>query len=349
MIFMGTLLSYSGIATKLRAMQHKLLTDSDFRELTGIASVPLAVAYLRQKSSYAETLAPLDDHNLHRGEIEKRLMNSVYQDFGRVYRFANLKQRDFLDLYFKRYEILIIKNCLHNILDHRDIDMDISLFKTFFDHHSKLDIGLLANSDSTESFVNNLKGTEYYKPLSQMANIEQPTLFDYEIALDLYYFGLLWKQKDKLLSKNDLALITNTFGNQIDLLNLQWIYRSRKFYNMSHPAIYALIIPVTYRLKKSDITALVEADDDDAFRGAVAKTYYGLQYPDFAPDTLEAMYSFIMYKILRREAKQHPYSVATLYRYLHTKEHEVHRIIIALECIRYGIDSNTAMDHILKY
>ena len=346
---MGNLLSYSGIATKLRAMQYKLLTDNDFRELTKIASVPLAVTYLRQKPSYTEALAPLDNHNLHRGEIEKRLMNSVYRDFGRIYRFANIKQRGFLDLYFKHYEILIIKNCLTNILDHRGIDMDISVFQTFFDHHSKVDIGLLADSSSTENFVNNLKGTEYYKPLSQMTHIEHPTLFDFEIALDLYYFGLLWKQKDKFLSKNDLALVTNTFGNQIDLLNLQWIYRSRKFYNMSHPAIYALIIPVTYRLKKSNIAALVEADDDDAFRSALAKTYYGLQYPNFAPDTLEAMHNFIMNKILWREAKQHPYSVATLYRYLHTKEHEVHRIIIALECIRYGIDSDTAMNHILKH
>lgn len=346
---MGNLLAYSGIATKLRAMQHNLLTNDDFRELTEIQSVPLAVAFLRQKSSYAEPLAPLDDHNLHRGEIEKRLMNSVYRDFGRIYRFANQEQRVFLDLYFKRYEILITKNCLSNILDRRGIDMDISLFKTFFDHHSKLNISALADSTTTGDFINNLKGTEFYKPLSQMTNIENPTLFDYEIALDLYYFGLLWKEKNKFLSKNDLALVTNTFGSQIDLLNLQWIYRSRKFYKMSHPAIYALIIPVTYRLKKSDITALVEADDDDAFRGALAKTYYGLQYPTLEPGTLESMYSFIMRKILRRETKQNPYSVAVLYRYLHAKEHEVQRIIIALECIRYGIDPNTAMDHILKY
>ena len=346
---MGNLLSYSGIATKLRAMQNKLLTSDNFRELSEVASVPLAVAFLRQRPSYAEALAPLDDHNLHRGQIEKLLMNSVYRDFGRIYRFANQEQRIFLDLYFKRYEILIVKNCLNTILDRRGINLDISLFKTFFDHHSKLNISLLADSSSTEEFINNLKGTEFYKPLSQMTNIENPTLFDYEIALDLYYFGLLWKKKDKFLSKSDLALVTNTFGNQIDLLNLQWIHRSRKFYNMSHPAIYALIIPVTYRLKKTDISALVEAENDDAFRGALAKTYYGLQYPQLAPDTLETMYSFIMRKILSRETKQNPYSVASLYRYLHAKEHEVQRIIIALECIRYGIDSSTALEHILKY
>ena len=346
---MGNLLSYSGITTKLRAMQSKLLTDDDFRELSEITSVPLAVAYLRQKPSYTEVLAPLDDHNLHRGQIEKLLMNSVYKDFGRLYRFANQEQRIFLNLYFKRYEILIIKNCINNILDHRGISMDISLFKGFFDHHSKLDISLLSAPSSTDEFINNLSGSEYYKPLSQMTNIEHPTLFDYEIALDLYYFGLLWRAKDKFLSKTDLALVTHSFGSQIDLLNLQWIHRSRKFYNMSAPSIYALTIPVTYKLKKSDIAALVEADDDDTFRGALAKTYYGLQYDELEPDTLERMYSFILRKVLRREASHNPYSVATLYRYLHAKEHEIQRITIALECIRYNLEPNDVLSHILKY
>jgi len=346
---MGTLLAYSAIATKLRAMHHSLLSDDNFKELAEIASIPLAVAFLRQTSSYNEVLASLEDPYLHRGEIEKRLMNSVYRDFTRIYRFANSEQRIFLNLYFKRYEILIVKNCLNNILDRRGIDLNISLFKTFFDRHSKLNIGILATSANTEEFINNLKGSEYYKPLSQMTNIENPTLFDYETALDLYYFGLLWKKKDKFLSKNDLTLVTNTFGQQIDLLNLQWIHRSRKYYNMSHPDIYALIIPVTYRLKKSDITALVEADSDDAFSNALKKTYYGLQYSQLASNNLETMYHFIMRKTLRLESKQNPYSVAILYHYLHAKEHEVQRIIIALECIRYKIDPNTALNHILKY
>ena len=346
---MGNLLSYSGITTKLRAMQSKLLTDDDFRELSEITSVPLAVAYLKQKPSYIEILSSLDDHDLHRGQIEKLLMNSVYKDFERIYRFANQEQRIFLNLYFKRFEILIIKNCINNILDHRGIDMDISLFKAFFDHHSKLNVGLLSDSSSTDELIDNLKGSEYYKPLSQMTNIEHPTLFDYEMALDLYYFGLLWKTKDKFLSKIDLALVTNSFGSQIDLLNLQWIYRSRKFYKMSAPAIYALTIPVTYKLKKSDISALVEAEDDDSFRGALAKTYYGLQYDSLGPDTLERMYSFILRKILKREASQNPYSVATIYRYLHAKEHEIQRITIALECIRYGLEPHDALDYILKY
>lgn len=346
---MRQLLANSGLATKIRAMQKKLLTENDFRTLAEITSVPLAVAFLRQKSEYSKVLENLDDHNIHRGDIEKLLMNSVYTSFARIYRFSTRKQRFFLDLYFKYYEVIILKNCLSNILDNRRIDLDISLFKDFFDNHSKLDIETLAESSSTGEFIDNLKGTPYYKPLSQMTNIEHPTPFDYEIALDLYYFGLLWKAKDQLLSKSDLLIVIKTYGTQCDLLNLQWIYRAKKFYNMSRPDVYALTIPILYRLKKRDIIALVETEDDEAFHAALDKTYYGLQYLDLSPETLEAMYGFIMRKVLLREAKQNPYSVSVLYRYLHAKDYEIQRIIVALECIRYGVDPQVTLEHILKF
>ena len=346
---MGNLLSYSGLTTKIRAMQSKLLTDTEYKELAELSSVPQAVAYLKQKPSYSHILNSLDDQRLHRGDIEKLLINSVYNDFARIYRFANTSQRGFLTLYFKRYEIAIMKDCLNNIFDHREVALDLSLFKTFFDRHSKLDINTLAESSSIEEFVNNLKGSEYYRPLIAISHIGNPSLFDYELALDLYYFRVFWKVKDKMLSKTDLAQITHAFGNKFDLLNIQWIYRARNFYKMSTPSIYALTIPTVYKLKKSDITALVEAEGKESFQTALDKTYYGKRYEDLSAGSLEEMYSYIMKNILSREVTKNPYSVAILYRYLYLKDHEIQRLTVTLECIRYGLTADDALTHIFKF
>lgn len=46
---MGSLLSYSGLTTKIRAMQSRLLTDDQYRELAELKSVPQAVTYLKQQ------------------------------------------------------------------------------------------------------------------------------------------------------------------------------------------------------------------------------------------------------------------------------------------------------------
>ena len=78
------------------------------------------------------------------------------------------------------------------------------------------------------------------------------------------------------------------------------------------------------------------------------QTYYAKRYDSFKVDTLESMYAAIMKHILSSESRQDPYSVATIYSYLYHKEHEVNRLIIALECVRYRISADEAMQHIAK-
>ena len=345
---MGNLMSYSGLATKIRAMQSRLLTDAQYRELAEQKSVPQAVAWLKQRPAYEHTWASLSDAELHRGRIEQLLVNSIYEDFAKLYRFANVGQRKFLSLYFRRYEVSIMKDCLNKIFDHRDVDLDLSLFKPFFDKHSQLDISRLTASASIEEFVQNLKGTDYYAPLASLANLKEPTLFDYEMTLDLYYFHTLWKTKDKILKKRDLEEITRACGSNFDLLNLQWIYRSKKYYHMASADIYALLIPVNYKLSRRETAALVEAENMSLFEALLAQTYYGRRFARLGTDTLEEMYSWIMKHILLQETRKDPYSVACIYCYLYLKEHETDRLTTLLECVRYGISPDETMQYISK-
>ena len=161
--YMGSLLSYSGLTTKIRAMQSRLLTDDQYRELAELKSVPQAVTYLKQQPAYEAILDSLSEEALHRGKIEQLLVNSIYRDFTKIYQFSNMEQRKFLNLYFGRYEVSIMKECLNKIFDHRDVNLDLSLFKPFFDKHSQLDINLLTASRSIEEFVSHLRGTSYYQ------------------------------------------------------------------------------------------------------------------------------------------------------------------------------------------
>ena len=52
---MGNLLAYSGIVTKLRAMEAKLLTKEQFDEIMVMSSVPEVVSYLIQNTVYRKS------------------------------------------------------------------------------------------------------------------------------------------------------------------------------------------------------------------------------------------------------------------------------------------------------
>ena len=58
---MGNLLSYSGISTKIRAMQSKLTSEEQILEILELSSVPQVAAYLKKTPEYSEIWASLDE------------------------------------------------------------------------------------------------------------------------------------------------------------------------------------------------------------------------------------------------------------------------------------------------
>lgn len=345
---MNGLMAYSGLTTKIRAKESHFITEEQFRQIAELSSVPQVVTTLKKNKSYAFVLSDLDETDLHRGQVETALHNAVLVDFDSLYRFSNREQRDFLKLYSMRFEIRLLKKCLANVFDHRDITTDLSEMKKYFDRHSNLDAQKLASSSTADELVENLNGTVYYDGLKRLVKSDNPTLFDYEAALDLFYFSFIWKKKNKILKKEDLELITNAYGRKFDMLNLWWIHRAKRYFRMNSSEIYALLIPVHYKLRTEQIASLVEAESEEEFSARLSQTYYGKTYTELKPETLEDMYVYVLKHILLKESRQHPYSAAAIYSYLYRKEHEINRLIIALECIRYGLPSDETMKYISK-
>lgn len=346
---MGNLLTFSGITTKVKAMESRLISDDLLRRMAALENVSEAVDFLKLQPAYSDIFSNTDGAQLHRAQIEQLLTLSQYRDFAKLYRFSNLSQRKFLSLYFMHYEITILKKCLRNVLDHRRVTFDLSVFQEFFEKHSKLDLIRLSSSESISEFIANLEGSIYYSLLNRLENKESPTLFDYEMQLDLLYFKSIWSLQEKYLSKSEQAILYQCFGSKLDLLNLQWIYRSKKYYKLPPADIYALLIPTSYKLKKKHITKLTEAASLEEFFTALQDTYYMSFLSDITqhPD-LEILYEQVLNKIHALSSRKNPYSIACLNSYLYFKELELHKIITTIESIRYGVPSSEIISYVIK-
>lgn len=343
---MGNLLSYSGTTTKIRAIRSRLLTPDNYRELASSKNVTEALAYLKKQPGYRDLFAGVEESGLHRSDIEKMLTNAIYIDFQKIYRFAPVEQRKFLDLYFHRYEVSLLKTCMRMVFDHRDMTLDLRIFEAFFQRHSDIDLRKLSASQSVEEFVANLKGSIYYPALMRLSSLPNPTLWDYEMAIDLFYFKWFWNNGEKTLSKAQLKYFKEAYGTKMDLLNVRWIYRSRHYFQMTPAEIYAHLIPVLFHLRREEVKAMVEAPGKDDFAAAVKRTYYGRHYEDYDADTLDETYNVIRQNVQRKAAAKDPYSVATVISYLFEKEHEIDKLTIVLECVRYGLTPSEILEYI---
>lgn len=97
---MGNVMAYSGITTKVRAMSAKLLKEKDYDTIAGLGTVTEAIEYLKDKTAYAPYVERMDVSLYHRGNVEKILYQSLFDDYSRIFRFAGMEQKTFLKLYW---------------------------------------------------------------------------------------------------------------------------------------------------------------------------------------------------------------------------------------------------------
>jgi len=251
-----------------------------------------------------------------------------------------------MELRLKSYEIDLIDYCLRIVINHYKRPFDLHYKKEFFDRYSQLSIDRLITSRTTDELVDNLKGTEYYDPLKKLQDAQKVTLYDYDLALELYFFTTLWKARKKMLKKEDLELYERDCGSQIDLLNMQWIYRAKKYFNMKPADIYQLILPIHYRLSTDLIKGMVEATTLEELQTLCNQTPYARRYESTEQLTMEQMYSECLHHLYTIDRRRNPYSIAAVNTYLFLKEEEIKKLTTALECIRYGLTPGETLAYV---
>ncbi len=333
---MNHLLAYSGLTTKVRAMESHLIAPAEYEQIIHLSSVTDIVGYLQNHPAYHDIFDGVETTELHRGGLERLLMLSEYKSFAKLYNFSSIKGRRYLKLYFIKYETHLLKQFIREIMDSRTVTLDINSLSLYFDRFSDINLKAVATATTLEEFIETLKGTKFYQPLKKVQAISDATLFDYEICLDLFHFTTVWNGKNKYLSGKDLEVITELYGTTIDLLNLQWIYRAKKYYNITNADIYALIIPINHKLRKSQIKECVESDSIHSLPDMLRTTYYS-NYSAYGEEvSLEQIYKMILDRKHNLSMRYNPYSLASVNNYLYCKHNEITKLITLTECIRYS-------------
>ncbi len=97
----GKLLEYSGLVTKVRAMSGRLLRREDFERITEFQTVQETISFLREQESYGKIYGGREEIK-HRGQVEELIHNSVMEDYRKLWRFANSRQRRAMELYLEQ-------------------------------------------------------------------------------------------------------------------------------------------------------------------------------------------------------------------------------------------------------
>lgn len=343
-------MDYSGINAKIKAMIGTLLKNDEYEMLCNLKSVEELGLKLREFPEYKKEVDSIGSSELSRMPIEQKIILSLYDDYARIYSFiGNFNTRKFLDGYFLKNEIHIIKLLLCMVYDEREITYSTLELNDLIGKKFHIDVEKLKKSKNVPEFIENLNGTEFYHVLSSVHN-EDTSLFKLEMQLDLYYYMHLWRLKNKYLDKTNSVLINHLVGSEIDMRNITWIYRLKKYYKVETNLIYTYLIPIHYRLKPTDLNRMAETKSTDEMLTEILASPYGklLQGKSIEKgvDKLESIVYKEMGRLYRVAGIMHPNSLAVILSFIFFKELEIENIISLLEGVRYGLEPKEILTYL---
>lgn len=346
-VMSGGLLQYSGLVTKTRAMHGRLLSKENYIRLSEYENVEEFIAFLREYGNYAPTYRSHEEIH-HRAQVEAVINDSLYADYMKLYRFAGIQQRKGLEILFFRYEVNVLKASLEYVKKGGREYMPGEL-NSFFDGHTCYDTSALVQAKNMQEFMMALEGTRYEGLMRRMTENPGLRFADYASQLDIYYYQNAWKMKDALAGKKMRSIFTRILGTEIDWLNIMWMYRFKRFYNMKTADIAVNMIPIQYRLKKQETRKLLDAGNLSEFESILAKTVYFTEKDAVVKLGDEITFRHIMDRTYDQICRKYPMSVAPVLKYLYDKENEIDILTTILEGVRYRIPAREIQELVLTH
>lgn len=328
-------LKYPNLIAKLKGMNAKNLNSKDFEELLKQNNIVSINSILKAKSYHLKNL----DDNSSREEIENELDNILIDDIEKIEKYLSNKDKEILFNCVLDYEIKVFMDVLKKIkygkIEQNKIDNINKWTSKIFNKLQGIarvnninEIKIYSKKTAFENIINSFLDTN---------NIEESNLFLLEMQLDKFYFENLFNNLNTESSKK-------LIGTKIDLENIIWIYRMKKYYNMPEEEIKKYIIEVDYNLKC--LNELIAIDDYKQVIEFLKKTKYKEIF-ETENENLEILIRKYMYNQYKKTFRQAKYDISTVISYLGMDKNQIENIINIVGGVEYKIDKQKIQEKII--
>jgi V/A-type H+-transporting ATPase subunit C len=332
---MASVGTYGFINAKVRAMRSYLLSALVYRSLAASKDIKDLFSLLSQ-TRYRKLVEELGSQTIE--DLERALFWEEIEQLRIIEKFSKGRSRTVIRLFLERYDSERVKKLLR-VWHSQDIRKpDEFKQQIVFD----LPVDQLLSTSSLSDWVDLLDGTPFKKVIEQEVPVyeEHKNLFRLEIALDRDYYGRLWKMIGSL-SGIDRRIAQRLVGIEIDLRNLDWIVRFRKYYQLGLAEIVELLLPYGLYLGDEGVQQIASGENLIPVLSRLAK---GLRLPlledqEGAP-ALEAIERFLYQVILmevNRSFREFPLSIGSILGYYYLVRIEVKNLRTLVEAKRFGL------------
>lgn len=331
---MSNFSKYSGSYGKVCAMKSKLLKKDDYDRLVSCGSLGALADYLKNTEAYSAVLENADSSDISVSQLEKYVALAADRDLLKLCRFISDDGRKFIRILVMKKEIETLKRIFRSVYSGAEYENEAGgmfLYSAF-----SVDVKALLSLSNVTDFMENLKNTVYRRAFSHFDKDFELSPFDFETALDCFYYQYAWNFTSKYLTGTDKKNVKRFLGNEIDIQNILWLIRSRKYYKFDKSIVKSKLIPVCYRLKKDKLSAMADVSGTEALYAEIASTPYA-KYFESQNGGFEKNIETEFVENMAKCAKINPFSLFSVVEFCAAKEQEIKNIIKIAEALRYGV------------
>lgn len=269
---------YTAITTKTRAMRSKLLASDYIQNEQNLNSLNEIHQLLLQTEGYDRAIKDSEITPLTPNDLIPVIYNGVYYTFLKLYRFANLNQRQVLKLYGIQYESDFIKRVLSNIRANNKIDIYFEGFTNYLEKSRGFNISKIQSATTVSEVIDALKHTVYADFFEKYRSNFQDAYYDsnlLNVKFDQFVAVYIWKKARHVFSEKEVKRFKKYYGSYSDLVNIESIYRLKFIYEMDHEQIKNYILPPSNQLDERVIEELLQANNQLSFERILNSIGYG--------------------------------------------------------------------------
>ncbi len=323
----------SAIVGKIGALQAKLLKAENMEDLLSSNSVPEIAEKLR-KTVYGEYIPNVED--IHRRDLESAIRKKYQSDLDSLKKYFTFPEKSIFEHIKFRCEIETVKRILRILSAGDEIEERFLICLP--------EVGKVSN---VPDFISFLKDKPYHGILSSVHGAGGG-VSRMENSLDYWYFsGLL---KNLMLSRKAKRVV-ELFREQVDLMNMMWIYRARVLFGYERERVMNLLLPFGKRFRMQSLEDIASAESEDEILSKIR----GTPYYDYFESAFRSLGEFLaersvgkyLYRKFSSLTKNYMNDFEMAVGYLHLLEYEMRNIITVIEAVRYRMGKDMAWEYLV--
>ena len=327
---------YPNLNAKLKGMYAKRITKSDLEDLIKQNNLKNAILLLKSKCDIFKNA----DENIDRLEIESLLERDQINDILKIQKLLDKKDEEIFEMFLLQYEIKCIKSIFRKLFsDDKTDDIIIKNVKMWSETLFK-DIKGIETVQNFYEFFEAIKRMKYNKILKKYQEQENINVFEVENEIDKLYFETLYDMvKNETNSKKII-------GSEIDLLNILWIFRMKKYYHLENEKINQILIKKYYKLNPNIIKKVIQTNSFEEIKEIMKTTIYKNVFTN--ENDIEENIDKYLYEINKKIFRNDITSIAYVLAYVNMIDYENNDIINTIEGIRYNMDKTEILKRLVR-